>query len=114
MAEAMARMQKEILKSLGRPVGSDELMATSQNTPLQQCVLEIIPPNKISVPTLPKYDGNSDPHDHICQYKQVLLGCSIPSSMMDKMMCKLFSQSLKGPALCWYCNLPTGSIGRFE
>ena len=30
------------------------------------------------------------------------------------MPCKLFSQSLKGPALKWYCSLLLGSVGKFK
>ena len=74
-------------------MGSDELMTMSQNTPLQHRVLEIILPNKFSVPVMPKYDGNNDPHDHICQYKQVQLQHPIIHDGM--MMCKLFSQFLR-------------------
>ena len=107
-------MPREIMKSMGQSAGYDELMEASQNTPLQPHILNTFPPSKFSTPSLQKYDGSTDPHDHICQYKQVLLGCNIPPAMMDEMLCKLFSQSLKEPVLRWYCNLPPGSIGKFE
>ena len=90
------------MKSMGRFAEYDELMEASQNTPLQLQLLNTFPRSKFSVPNLQKYDGLSNPHDHVCQNKQVLLGSNIPPAMMDEMLCNLFLQSLKGPVLRWY------------
>ena len=37
----------------------------------------------------------------------------IPSNAQDTIMCKLFAQNLKGPALKWFCQLPPRTIGSF-
>ena len=91
IAEVVTKIQREIMKSMGRSAGYDELMEASQNTPLQPHILNTFPPSKFSAPNLQKYDRSTDPHDHICQYKQVLLGCNIPPTMIEEMLCKLFS-----------------------
>lgn len=58
----------------------------------------------------------SDSHDHLLQYKHVVQtqSTNIPTGMLDDMMCKLFTQGLKGPALRWFCNLPPKSIDSFD
>ncbi|GMN20627.1 hypothetical protein TIFTF001_039957 [Ficus carica] len=61
-----------------------------------------------------KFDGMSDPHDHLLQYKHVVQSTNIPTGMLDDIMCKLFVQSLKGAALRWFCNLPPESIDSFD
>ncbi|GMN46180.1 hypothetical protein TIFTF001_015367 [Ficus carica] len=64
--------------------------------------------------SFPMFDGMSDPHDHLLQYKHVVQSTNIPTDMLDDMMCKLFAQSLKGVALRWFCNLPPESIDSFD
>ncbi|GMN65283.1 hypothetical protein TIFTF001_034349 [Ficus carica] len=64
--------------------------------------------------SFPRFDGMSDPHDHLLQYKHVVQSTNIPTGMLDDMMCKLFAQSLKGAALKWLCILPPESIDSFD
>ena len=52
------------------------------------------------------YDGSSDPYDHMLHYNQAM----ILSAEDDRLLCKVFSASLKGPALAWFHKLPRGSI----
>ncbi|GMN60132.1 hypothetical protein TIFTF001_029207 [Ficus carica] len=42
------------------------------------------------------------------------LSMNIPAGMLDDMLCKLFTQSLKRAALRWFCNLPPKSIDSFD
>ena len=64
--------------------------------------------------SFPRFDGMLDPHDHSLQYRHVVQSTNIPTDMLDDMMCKLFTQTLKGAALIWFCNLPPKSIDSFD
>ncbi|GMN63117.1 hypothetical protein TIFTF001_032191 [Ficus carica] len=46
--------------------------------------------------------------------QSVMLGTTMPREIRDAIMCKLFPQSLKGPALKWFCQLSLKSIGTFK
>ena len=58
----------------------------------------------------PMYDGSTDPYDHMLHFNQTM----ILSAGNDRLMCKVFSASLKGPALAWFHKLPRGSINSFS
>ena len=55
------------------------------------------------------YDDSSDPYDHMLHYNQAM----ILSAGDDRLLCKVFPASLKGPALAWFDKLPRGSINTF-
>lgn len=57
-----------------------------------------------------RYDGTSDPNEHLGTFTtQVNL-----YSNDDVVMCKVFSTSLKGSMLTWYKPLPPWSIDSFS
>ena len=56
------------------------------------------------------YDGSSDPYDHMLHYNQAM----ILNAGDDRLLCKVFLASLKGPALAWFHKLPKGSINTFR
>ena len=56
------------------------------------------------------YDGSTDPYDHMLHFNQTM----ILSAGNDRLMCKVFPASLKGPALAWFHKLPRGSINSFN
>ncbi|GMN22648.1 hypothetical protein TIFTF001_040308 [Ficus carica] len=93
--------------------GFDDLARGVRETPLTKRITNSITP-KFSNISFPRFDGMSDPHDHLLQYKHVVQSTNIPTDMLDDMMCKLFAQSLKGVALRWFCNLPPESIDSFD
>ncbi|XP_020209248.1 uncharacterized protein LOC109794185 [Cajanus cajan] len=58
---------------------------------------------------LERYDGTTDPDEHIDLYTtQVNLYTN-----QDAILCRVFRTSLKGAALNWYTQLPTESINNF-
>ncbi|XP_020216869.1 uncharacterized protein LOC109800500 [Cajanus cajan] len=57
-----------------------------------------------------RYDGSSDPNEHIDAYVTQMNMYTND----DALMCQVFPTSLKGPTLTWYTQLPTGSIDNFE
>ncbi|GFY84576.1 hypothetical protein Acr_03g0013500 [Actinidia rufa] len=65
---------------------------------------------KFKLPTqLGIYEGKTDPMDHLDSYKSLMLlqGCS------DEVMCKAFSDTLKGPTRSWFRKLSPGTIDSF-
>ena len=60
-------------------------------------------------PPFAMYDGSSDPYDHTLHYNQAM----ILNAEDDRLLCKVFSASLKGPALAWFHKLSRGSINMF-
>ncbi|XP_020235536.1 uncharacterized protein LOC109815278 [Cajanus cajan] len=59
---------------------------------------------------LHRYDGTTDPDEHIDSYTtQVNLYTN-----SDGILCRVFPISLKGAALHWYTQLPAGSIDSFN
>ena len=64
---------------------------------LGQHILSYEPPRGFSIPPFAMYDGSSDPYDHMLHFNQAM----ILSAGNDRLLCKVFSVSLKGPAdLC--------------
>ena len=80
------------------------------STPLGQHILEYNPPRSFSIPPFSMYDGSSDLYDHMFHYNQAM----ILNTRDDRLLCKVFPASLKGPALDWFHKLPSGSINTFS
>ena len=79
------------------------------STPLGQHILDYDPPCGFSIPPFAMYDGSSDPYDHMLHFNQAM----ILNAGDDRLLCKVFPASLKGPALAWFHKLPRGSINTF-
>ena len=79
------------------------------STPLGQHILDYDPPRDFSIPPFAMYDGSSNPYDHMLHYNQAM----ILSAGDDRLLCKVFPASLKGPALAWFHKLSKGSINTF-
>ena len=67
-------------------------------------------PLKFKMPSLDSYDGTHDPFNHIATFKITmhLQGVS------DKIMCRAFPTTLKGPARVWFSNIPPNSVSCFK
>ena len=76
------------------------------STPLGQHILDYDPPHGFSIPPFAMYDGSSDPYNHMLHYNQAM----ILNVGDDRLLCKVFPASLKGPTLAWFHKLPKGSI----
>ena len=55
------------------------------------------------------YDGSFDPYGHMLHLNQVM----ILNAGDDRLLCKVFSASLKDPTLAWFHKLLGGSINSF-
>ena len=79
-------------------------------SPLGQNILSYEPPCDFAILPFAMYDGSSDLYDHMLHFNQVM----IPSARNDRLMCKVFPASLKGPSLAWFHKIPRGSINSFS
>ncbi|GMN66223.1 hypothetical protein TIFTF001_035294 [Ficus carica] len=112
-AQMQQRFTSQIHKATTSTPGFDDLARGVRETPLTSRITNTITLKFGSI-SFPRFDGMSNPHDHLLQYKHVVQSTNIPTGMFDDMMCKLFVQSLKGAALRWFCNLPPESIDSFD
>ncbi|GMN70146.1 hypothetical protein TIFTF001_039188 [Ficus carica] len=73
--------------------GFDDLARGVRETPLTKQITNSITPEFSNI-SFPRFDGMSDPHDHLLQYKNVVQSTNIPTNMLDDMMCKLFAKPI--------------------
>ena len=65
------------------------------SSPLGQHILSYEPPHGFAIPSFAMHDGSFDPYDHMLHFNQAM----ILSAGNDRLLCKVFPASLKGPAL---------------
>ena len=80
------------------------------SSPLSPHILSYEPPCGFIMPSFAMYDGSINPYDHMLQFNQTM----ILSTGNDRLLCKVFPASMKGPALAWFHKLPRGSINSFS
>ncbi|XP_070037435.1 uncharacterized protein [Nicotiana tomentosiformis] len=66
------------------------------------------------MPDVPKYDGTSDPHEHITIYTTAVKGNDLAPHEIEYVLLKKFGETLTGGALTWYSLLLEHSIDTFE
>ena len=62
------------------------------------------------MPSLDLYDGMRHPCDHIATFKTTMH----LQGILDKIMCRAFLTTLKGPARVWFNKIPPNIVGSFE
>ena len=67
-------------------------------------------PSKFKMPSLDSYDGTRDPCDHIATFKTIMHLQGVP----NKIMCKAFPTTLKGPTQVWFSKIPPNTVSFFE
>ena len=70
------------------------------SSPLGQHILDYEPPRGFFISTFETFDGFADPYDHTLHYNQAML-----LNAGDRLLCKVFSASLRGPLLAWFHKL---------
>ena len=80
------------------------------SSPLGQHILSYESPRGFFIPPFAMYDGSSDPYDHMLHFNQAM----ILNAGDNRLLCKVFPTSLKGPVLTWFQKLPQGSINTFS
>ena len=69
--------------------GPEDMLSSS----LGQHILSYEPPRGFAIPSFAMYDGSSNPYDHMLYFNQAM----ILNAGNDRLLCKVFRASLKGP-----------------
>ena len=80
------------------------------SSPLGQHILDYEPPRRFDILTFTMFDGSTDPYDHMLHYNQPMT----LNSGNDRLLCKVFSVSLREPALALFHKLPHNLINSFN
>ena len=67
-------------------------------------------PQKFRMLQIESYGGVKDPLDHLETFKTLMHLQGVP----DKIICRAFPTTLKGPARIWFCRLTLNSINTFK
>ena len=79
------------------------------SSPFGQHILDYEPPRGFVISPFAMYDASSDPYDHMLHFNQAM----ILNTGNDRLLCKVFPASLKGPTLAWFHKLLRGSLNSF-
>ncbi|KAF4369665.1 hypothetical protein G4B88_020192 [Cannabis sativa] len=89
-------------------------MEGSTLSPFGNHILRVEAPQHYIAPKLPEYNGTGDPSEYVCQFEQKMLTVSVPLEDLEAIKCKTFTQGLRGPALRWFHNLPSGTVNSYQ
>ncbi|XP_070019365.1 uncharacterized protein [Nicotiana sylvestris] len=70
-------------------------------------------PKKFKMPDIPKYDGTTDPRDHVTAFTTGLKGNDLTKKEIESVLVKIFGETLTKGELKWYSLLPKNSIDSF-
>ena len=65
---------------------------------LRQHVLDYEPYCGFVIPAFTTFDASTDPYDHMLHYNQVM----VQNFGNNRLLCKVFPASWRGPALAWF------------
>ncbi|XP_070022187.1 uncharacterized protein [Nicotiana sylvestris] len=68
---------------------------------------------KFKMPDIPKYDGITDPRDHVIAFTTGVKGNDLTKQEIELVLVKKFGETLTKGALTWYSLLPKNSINSF-
>ena len=80
------------------------------SSPLGQHILDYELPRGFVISAFTMFDGSIDPYDHILHYNRAMT-LNVGN---DRLLCKVFPTSFRGPALAWFYKLPCSSINSFN
>ncbi|XP_077212813.1 uncharacterized protein LOC143847913 [Tasmannia lanceolata] len=97
---------EEMAKDQGRPAAK----MFSSRPPFTDNVMNAPAPRGFKMPTVPQYDGTTDPVDHLVTFRTMMLlhGASYGFP------CRAFPTTLTGAARGWYSKIKPNSISNFE
>ncbi|XP_070042463.1 uncharacterized protein [Nicotiana tomentosiformis] len=70
-------------------------------------------PKKFCMPKIPKYNGMTDPNEHVTYYACAIKGNDLEDDEIEFSLLKRFGETLSKGAMIWYQTLPPNSIDSF-
>lgn len=98
-------MNSEIIKV----TTSNKTVQAKGLLPFTIIIMEALMSNKSTTLVFEKYDGSTDPDEHLHSFVNIMAFYS----SSDPVWCRAFSLLLKGEALAWYKNLPPNTVDYF-
>ena len=80
------------------------------SSPLGKHIFSYESPCGFVISSFSMYDGSSDPYVRMLHFNQAM----ILNVGNDRLLCKVFPASLKGPALSWFHKFPWRSLNSFR
>ncbi|XP_075086104.1 uncharacterized protein LOC142168842 [Nicotiana tabacum] len=71
-------------------------------------------PKKFKMLDIPKYDGTTDPRDHVTTFTTGVKSNNLTKQDIESVLVKKFGETLTKGALTWYSLLPKNSIDSFD
>ncbi|VFQ65598.1 unnamed protein product [Cuscuta campestris] len=93
-----------------RKINRGRVFTTRTNTPLAPEIFAEPYPHGFKVLFVKRYDGESDPQEHINSYVQVMI--AVDAS--DVLMCQCFLQTVDSKVADWVNHIPAGSIQTWD
>ena len=109
--QAMNEQMKVMMNTLKERMSSnlDDLVNKTDSS-FTPSINSFALPQKFRMPQIESYDGVKDPLNHLETFKTLMHLQGVP----DKIMCKAFPTTLKGPARVWFSRLTSSSINTFK
>ena len=104
------RMDFMINALRGRVFSDLDDLVHQVDLPFTASVISFPLPPKFRMPHVESYDEFKDPLDQLESFKTLMH----LQGMADKIMCRTFPTTLKGPARIWFSRLMSNSIGAFK
>ncbi|XP_060201818.1 uncharacterized protein LOC132630247 [Lycium barbarum] len=70
-------------------------------------------PKRFRTPDIPKYNGTTDPNEHVTAYTYAIKGNDLADDERESVLLKKFGETMSKGAMIWYHNLPEHSIDSF-
>lgn len=71
-------------------------------------------PKKFCMPDIPKYNGTTNPNEHVTSYTCAIKGNNLVDNEIESILLKKFGETISKRAMIWYHNLPLNFIDSFS
>ncbi|XP_060179414.1 uncharacterized protein LOC132609449 [Lycium barbarum] len=71
-------------------------------------------PKRFRMPDIPKYNGTTDPNEHVTAYTCAIKDNDLTDDERESVLLKKFGETLSKGAMIWYQNFPEHSIDSFS
>lgn len=109
--EYFSGMIRQIMReSMQREEDEKDWGFAPSKTPFTDRILKAEFPKKFAPPTIPSYNGTTDPNHFLYKYDWHMSG----ARATDELKCRYFPVYLEGVALLWFTKLPVRSVDQFS
>ena len=104
--QAMVRQ----IMSESRNYTNEDYGIERSHTPFTDDILEFQFPRRFNLPQMDKYNGRTDPGQHLMRYSWLMNAAAAP----DAVKCKAFPIYLEDVALFWFTRLPPRLVSNYR